>query len=243
MSASVQIQNLSLQYDGSDSKALNNLSFDIEQGAIFGLLGPNGAGKTSLISILSGLLKPSEGNAFIEGLSINKDREKLKQLIGVVPQEYALYPQLTARENLQFFGSMYGLRKAALKQGISEGLEKVKLTHFADKKISTYSGGMKRRINLLIGLLHRPKVLFLDEPTVGVDVQSKIAILDYLSALNQNGITIVYCSHILHEVQSFCSHVALLNHGEIKIIGKTSEVLKNEEDNLETIFLKNTATL
>lgn len=242
MSTSIQIQNLSLQYPGSDSKALNALTLEIEKGAVFGLLGPNGAGKTSLISILSGLIKPDTGDVIIEGFNLSRSREKIKQQIGVVPQEYALYPKLTAKENLVFFGSMCGVNKTILNQRIAEGLEKVKLTDYSDKKIETFSGGMKRRINLLVGLLHQPKVLLLDEPTVGVDVQSKKAILDYLTELNQLGMTIVYCSHILHEVQAFCTQVALLSQGEIKLMGNTQEVLQNEgeEQTLEAVFLKNT---
>lgn len=239
----IQIQNLSLQYENTDTRAIDKLSLEIKQRDIFGLLGPNGAGKTSLISILSGLIQPDSGTVFVDGIKLcNKNIGEIRQRIGVVPQEYALYPKLTAKENLRFFGSMYGVKKNNLKRRVDEGIDKMGLSKFANKKINTFSGGMKRRINLLAGLLHRPKLLFLDEPTVGVDVQSKRVIIDYLTELNQQGVTIVYSSHILHEAQDFCSRVVVLDSGIIQVLGKTKEILISEGKvkTLEEIFIEHT---
>jgi len=239
---SVEINTLSLKYKGTDFKAIDNLSLNIQKGEVFGLLGPNGAGKTSLISILTGLIKPDEGTVKIEGLETAKSIHKIRSLIGVVPQEYALYPKLTAKENLMFFGSMYGVKNPKLKKRINDGIAQMGLAKFANKRIDTFSGGMKRRINLLAGVLHRPQVIFLDEPTVGVDVQSKRVIIDYLSQLNEVGTTIIYSSHLLHEAQTFCTRVAIIDHGVIQIEGPTHEVLISEGrvKSLEEIFIENT---
>lgn len=239
---SIHIENLSHQYMGVDAKALKNLSLSIEEGDIFGLLGPNGAGKTTLISILTGLIPLQEGRVEIQGLDLVKNLAAIRKIIGVVPQEYALYPKLTARENLQFFGSLYGVSKGMLRQQIEEGLDKMGLSKYANRKIETFSGGMKRRINLLAGLLHRPQVLFLDEPTVGVDVQSKSLIMSFLKELSQEKMTLIYSSHILHEAQEFCTKVAVLDEGRIKLMGKTEEVLvsNGKTKTLEEIFLEYT---
>lgn len=162
----IQIEQLTKKYHGADFFSLDQVTFDIKTGEIFGLMGPNGAGKTTLISILCGLLKPTSGQFTIDGLRYANDASAIKKRIGVVPQEYALYPTLTARENLDYFGSMYGLKGADLKQKINNSLEFLGLLKFADKRIETFSGGMKRRINLIAGILHEPKVLFLDRKSV-----------------------------------------------------------------------------
>lgn len=242
MENSVEVIKLSLKYPGTDFKAINELSLTIKKGEVFGLLGPNGAGKTSLISILTGLIKPDAGTVKIEGLETSRKIHEIRSLIGVVPQEYALYPNLTAKENLMFFGSMYGVNKGELKQRINDGITQMGLEKFANKRIETFSGGMKRRINLLAGVLHQPKLILLDEPTVGVDVQSKRVIIEYLSNLNKLGTTIIYSSHLLHEAQLFCTRVAIIDHGEIQIEGPTQEVLISEGrvKSLEEIFIENT---
>lgn len=242
MERSIEIKNLTLKYPETDFNAIDDLSLSINKGDVFGLLGPNGAGKTTLISILTGLIKPNKGTVHIEGHEIKKNIKKIRTHIGIVPQEYALYPKLTAIENLQFFGSMYGVRRSTLKNRIDKGISEMELTKFANKRIDTYSGGMKRRINLLAGVLHRPDVIFLDEPTVGVDVHSKRHIIQYLKALNESGTTIVYSSHILHEAQSFCSRVAIIDNGSIKLEGPTQEVLlsNGKLKSLEEIFIENT---
>jgi len=238
----IDIKQLSKKYRGAEFFSVKDLSLKVEEGEIYGLLGPNGAGKTTLISMLTSLLKPTSGSFTINGLTFKENRNQLKQVIGIVPQEYALYPTLSAYENLQYFGSMYGIKGETLKKSINEHLEVMGLSKFANKKIATFSGGMKRRINLIAGILHQPKILFLDEPTVGVDVQSKNVIIDYLKLLNKQGTTIVYTSHHLNEAEIFCTHVAILDNGKIIIKGIPSELIKNQAgaNNLEDVFLAET---
>lgn len=235
----IVIEGISKQYKGSEKFSLTNLSLTIEEREIFGLLGPNGAGKTTLISILCSLIKPTSGSFTIDGLNYRKNKTQLKQLIGIVPQEYALYPSLSAYENLSYFGSMYGLKGEQLKQKVTNALDELGLLAFAHKKIDTFSGGMKRRVNLLASVLHQPKVLFLDEPTVGVDVQSKNVIIKFLKELNRQGTTIIYTSHHLNEAEHFCTRVAIIDSGEIKLEGKPEELIREREGthNLEDVFL------
>lgn len=235
----IQITSLSKKYKNAEMYSLNDLTLTINEGQIFGLLGPNGAGKTTLISMLCGLVKPTSGSFTINGMSYANNATKIKQFIGVVPQEYALYPTLTARENLHYFGSMYGLKGQDLKEKVIETLDLLGLLKFADKRIETFSGGMKRRINLIAGILHNPKIIFLDEPTVGVDVQSKNAIIDYLKYLNKNGTTIIYTSHHLSEAQDFCTDIAILDQGKIYAQGTPSGLISNTQNaqNLEDVFI------
>lgn len=238
----IQINQLSKKYKGAEFFSVKDLNLKVETGEIYGLLGPNGAGKTTLISMLTSLLKPTSGSFTVNGLNFKENKNELKQLIGIVPQEYALYPTLTAFENLEYFGSMYGLKGEILKNSILEHLEIMGLSKFATKKTATFSGGMKRRVNLIAGILHHPKVLFLDEPTVGVDVQSKNVIIDHLKFLNKQGTTIVYTSHHLNEAEVFCTRVAIIDQGEIVIKGIPSELIKGQEgaNNLEDVFLAQT---
>lgn len=235
----IEIQSLSKQYKDADFLSVDNLSLTVNKGEIFGLLGPNGAGKTTLISILCGLLKPTLGSFTINGYTYKNDTEAIKKTIGVVPQEYALYPTLTAYENLLYFGSMYGLKGKDLKQKINDSLQYLGLSKFANKKIDTFSGGMKRRVNLIAGLLHEPAVLFLDEPTVGVDVHSKNVIIDYLKQVNAKGTTIIYTSHHLAEAQDLCSHIAIIDNGQIIIQGTPNEIIEitHNAHTLEDVFL------
>ena len=235
----IEIQSLSKKYKEADFFSVNHLSLVVNKGDIYGLLGPNGAGKTTLISMLCGLLKPTLGSFTIEGHTYKDNSYAIKKTIGVVPQEYALYPTLTARENLAYFGSMYGLRSKDLKQRINDSLEYLGLIKFADKRIETFSGGMKRRINLIAGLLHEPSVLFLDEPTVGVDVHSKNVIIEYLKQVNAKGTTIIYTSHHLAEAQDLCSHIAIIDSGMILIKGTPQEIINitHGAQNLEDVFL------
>ncbi len=238
----LHIQKLSKKYKGADYFSVSNLDLDILKGEIFGVLGPNGAGKTTLISMLCSLIKPTSGTFTINNLDYINNKKELKQLIGIVPQEYALYPSLTAYENLSYFGSMYGLQGKILKKSIHLYLEKMGLLEFANKKIEIFSGGMKRRINLIASVLHQPKILFLDEPTVGVDVQSKNVIIDHLKQLNKEGTTIVYTSHHLNEAEHFCSRVAIIDNGKIILKGTPKElILSNEKaHNLEDVFIRYT---
>ncbi len=235
----IQIHQLSKKYKGADNFSVSDLDLSITDGEIFGLLGPNGAGKTTLISMLCSLIKPTSGTFKINKLTYQINRNELKQLIGIVPQEYALYPELTAFENLMYFGSMYGLKGKALKNQIKLAIERLGLSVFAHKKIDTFSGGMKRRINLIASILHNPKVLFLDEPTVGVDVQSKNVIIKYLQELNASGTTIIYTSHHLNEAEKFCDRVAIIDHGKIISIGKPKDLVANQKNanNLEDVFI------
>lgn len=238
----IQIHKLSKKYKSADFFSVSDLDLTIYEKEIFGLLGPNGAGKTTLISMLSSLLKPTSGAFTIHGLTFQENKNELKQLIGIVPQEYALYPSLTAYENLSYFGSMYGLKGETLRDNIHTHLKTLGLDHFAHKKIKNFSGGMKRRINLIASILHRPKVLFLDEPTVGVDVQSKNVIIDHLKALNASGTTIIYTSHHLNEAEYFCTRVAIIDHGKIVCKGLPKELIAAQENasNLEEVFLTRT---
>ncbi len=235
----ISIQNISKTYKNADKIALNDLSLEVQNGEIFGLLGPNGAGKTTLISILCGLIKPSSGSFEIDGLTYKKDSQKIKKIIGVVPQEYALYPTLTAYENLLYFGTMLGLSKTKIKDEVLNNLSQLGLADFAHKKVGTFSGGMKRRVNLIAGILHNPKILFLDEPTVGVDVQSKKVIMKQLLQLNKKGTTIIYTSHHLSEAEDFCSRVAIIDNGNIITQGTPSELIKKTPDatHLEDVFI------
>ena len=235
----IQIDKISKKYKTADVFSVSNLDLNISENEIFGLLGPNGAGKTTLISILCSLVKPTSGTFSIKGLNYRQNKNELKQLIGIVPQEYALYPTLTAFENLKYFGSMYGLHGKTLKNRINEHLEILGLSQFANKKIDTFSGGMKRRINLIASILHEPKVLFLDEPTVGVDVQSKNVIIEFLQNLNKKGTTIIYTSHHLNEAETFCTRVAIIDHGKLITKGKPADLISNHEGahNLEDVFL------
>jgi ABC-2 type transport system ATP-binding protein len=235
----IKIENLSKIYPGSDEPALDCICVRIPENEIFGLLGPNGAGKTTTIHILCGLLRPTSGEVTIDGLNLDRHRAQIRRIIGVVPQDIALYPTLTAWENLQFIGNMYGLKGKALRQRVEECLDMLGLLRFAGRKIKAYSGGMKRRINLIAGILHRPRLLFLDEPTVGIDVQSRTVILEYLKELNQSGTTVLYTSHYLEEAENFCTQIAILDHGRILVQGRPEELIDNKPEctNLESIFL------
>jgi ABC-2 type transport system ATP-binding protein len=235
----IQIRDLVKIYKGSEEAAIKGISLDIMKGEIFGLLGPNGAGKTTTISILCGLFRPTRGSVTIDGLDIHSNLNEIKKIIGVVPQDVALYPTLTAWENLTFFGNMFGLRGKLLHQRIAEGLAVFGLEKHADKRISACSGGIKRRINLIAGLLHDPKVIFLDEPTVGIDVQSRVVILDYLKELNKKDTTIIYTSHYMEEAEKLCTRVAIIDRGSIVSMGNPRELVAEHPEfkDLENIFL------
>ena len=235
----ITIEQISKKYKGADNFSLSNLDLFIAEKEIFGLLGPNGAGKTTLISILCSLIKPTSGSFSINGLTYQQNKNQLKQGIGIVPQEYALYPSLTAFENLKYFGSMYDLKGKSLTNKINNYLQILGLSQFDNKKIDTFSGGMKRRINLIASILHEPKVLFLDEPTVGVDVQSKNVIIKFLQDLNAKGTTIIYTSHHLNEAEAFCTKVAIIDHGKLITKGKPKELINKHKGahNLEDVFL------
>ena len=234
MSAILHVQNLVKNY--GDFKAVNGVSFDIEEGEIFSLLGPNGAGKTTTISMLSTLYKPTSGDATIGGHSITKDPMGVRGMIGVVPQDLALYEDLTARENLIFWGQMYNLSGKPLTMRVDEVLEQIGLTDKAKDRVKTYSGGMKRRVNIGVGLLHKPRLLFLDEPTVGIDPQSRRAILDAVKGLNKQGMTLLYITHYMEEAEELSDRVGIFDHGEMIAIG-TQKELTQQVGEAETLIL------
>jgi len=240
LTTAIEIRDLTKIYKGSDEPALNGINLKVSHGEIFGLLGPNGAGKTTTINILCGILGATSGHISISGMDARHNSEQIKKLIGVVPQDIALYPTLSARENLHFIGSMYGLKGKILTDRVRECLSVFGLEKFADRQIRTYSGGMKRRANLIAGILHQPHILFLDEPTVGIDVQSRNVIIEYLKQLNLQQTTIIYTSHYMEEAELLCSSIAIIDHGRIIIQGKPSEMIgsKPEYTNLESIFLQ-----
>ena len=208
----------------NDFTAVDGVSFAIQEGEMFSLLGPNGAGKTTTISMLSCLLVPTQGDAFIGGHSVSQDPMAVKKIIGVVPQDIALYEELSALENLHFWGRMYGMGGAALKLRVAEVLEQVGLADKAKQRVKTYSGGMKRRINIAVGLLHRPRLLFMDEPTVGIDPQSRRNILDSVKALNQQGMTVLYTTHYMEEAQELSQRVGIIDHGKLIALGTQQEL-------------------
>ncbi len=199
--------------------AVQGISFQIARGEIFSLLGPNGAGKTTTISMLSGLIEPSAGDAAIAGYSVRKDPQQVKAHIGVVPQELALYETISAHENLVFWGRMYGLGGNQLRERVQGALEIAGLSDRARERVEKYSGGMKRRLNIAIGLLHEPEVLFLDEPTVGIDPQSRRRILDTIKLLNQQGLTVLYTTHYMEEAEEISDRIGIIDHGKLIAVG------------------------
>ncbi len=234
MPSILDVKNLVKKY--GDFIAVNSISFDIQEGEIFSLLGPNGAGKTTTISILSTVYAPTSGEATIAGHSITREPMAVKQVIGVVPQEIALYEDLTARENLIFWGQMYGLSGKHLNSRVDEVLEQIGLTEKAKNRVRTYSGGMKRRVNIGVGLLHRPRLLFMDEPTVGIDPQSRRAILDTVKELNRQGMTVLYTTHYMEEAQELSHRVGIIDHGELIALG-TQKELTQQVGETETLLL------
>jgi len=235
----IEIHDLVKLYKGSEEPALSGISLAVAHGEIFGLLGPNGAGKTTTINILCGIIGATSGSVKISGMDSHHHRQEIKHHIGVVPQDIALYSTLSARENLLYIGSMYGLKGKALRDRVNDCLSVFGLEKFANRQIRTYSGGMKRRINLIAGILHQPKLLFLDEPTVGIDVQSRMVIIEYLKELNNQDTTIIYTSHYMEEAELLCSSIAIIDHGKIITQGRPSEMIgsRPEFSNLEHIFL------
>ena len=206
-------------------RAVDDVSFAVERGEIFGLLGPNGAGKTTIISILSCLVPPSAGSAWVAGYDVVAESLEVRNRIGVVPQEIALYQTLSARENLIFWGRMYGLSGATLAARADELIETVGLRERARTRIDTFSGGMKRRINIAVGLLHDPEVLFLDEPTVGIDPQTRRNLLDLAKELNEKGLTILYTTHYLEEAEFLCDRVGIVDRGRMIALGTQRELV------------------
>jgi ABC-2 type transport system ATP-binding protein len=205
-------------------KALENVSFNIEKGEIFGILGPNGAGKSTIVNILNTLVKPDKGDVIIDGVNIKGDGDIIKLIMGVVPQEIALYEELSAYENLMFWGGLYDIPKQELKANVNKTLEIVDLVNRKDDRIKTFSGGMKRRINIACSLLHNPRILVLDEPTVGVDPQNRNHIFEVIERLNNEGMTIIYTTHYMEEAERFCDKIAIIDVGRIIAQGTLKEL-------------------
>ena len=216
--------------------AVDDVSFDIQEGEIFSLLGPNGAGKTTTISMLSTLLAPTSGDALINGFSIKGDSMQVRKYIGIVPQEIALYDELSALENLNYWGKLYDLSGQELNHRVSEVLEQIGLSDRAKDRLKTYSGGMKRRVNIAAGLLHKPKLLFMDEPTVGIDPQSRRMILDMVKDLNQQGMAILYTTHYMEEAQELSNRVGIIDHGKLIAVG-TQEELTQQVGETDSIHI------
>ena len=221
--------------DGAEVQAVKGIDLKVRKGEIFSLLGPNGAGKTTTISMISGLVDPDRGDAIIGGYSITEEPIKAKCQLGVVPQEIALYNTLTGRQNLEFFGKMYDLRGSLLKERVDEVLEFVGLTERQKDKVENYSGGMKRRLNVGVGLLHEPDLVYMDEPTVGIDPQSRRRILDTVKELrDEREMTVLYTTHLMEEAQELSDRVGIIDHGEIIALGTQDELIQSvgEEDTL-----------
>ena len=233
----IDILNVSKRYNSNTYDSLKNISFKIKSGEIRGILGPNGAGKTTLISILCQLINPTNGKIIYNANS--KLLTGVKRSIGFVPQEFAFYHELTPVQNLKYFGSLYNLNKKDLDRNIWSILKSMNLLNFANKKINTFSGGMKRKINLALGLIHNPSIVFLDEPTAGVDIYNKRIIMRFLKEKHEQGVTIIYSSHDLNEAEKFCSHITLINKGKIVENGGTKDLLsKSNSSSLESFCLK-----
>jgi ABC-2 type transport system ATP-binding protein len=220
----IQVQDLHKNFE--DVYAVQGVSFDVRAGEIFSLLGPNGAGKSTIISMLACLLEPTQGDALVMGHSILRQPMAVKAAIGVIPQEIALYEDLSARENLNFWGKMYGLRGDALRQRVDEVLEVIGLTERQKGRVGKFSGGMKRRLNIGIALLHRPQVIIMDEPTVGIDPQTRRNILDNVKELNQRGMTVLYTTHYMEEAQELSNHIAIMDQGKVIAQGTHDELVK-----------------
>ena len=223
----IEVEGLRKQFDPPKGPvAVDDVTFSIEEGEIFSLLGPNGAGKTTTISILSCLLRPDGGDARVGGFSVSRQPEKVRELIGVVPQEIALYEDLSGRENLLFWGRMYGMNGTELNTRVDEVLELIGLVDRQKDRVDKYSGGMKRRVNIGAALLHKPRLLYLDEPTVGIDPQSRRAILDGVKDLNRNGVTVLYTTHYMEEAQELSDRVGIMDQGKMIALGTQADLVR-----------------
>ncbi|GAB2695816.1 ABC transporter ATP-binding protein [Mucilaginibacter koreensis] len=233
----VHIENLGFRYPQQSGVHFSGLNLEVQQGERFGLFGPNGAGKTTLMSLMTGLLEAQQGSITLAGYPVGR-KGTVNQLFGFVPQDFSFYHELSPAENLEFFGAWAGLGKVQILTRIDELLQVLGLTEVKNKPVQHFSGGMKRRVNLAIGVIHQPQVLFLDEPTVGVDVQTRHAIITYLKELNNRGTTLIYTSHQLSEAQELCRQIALIDEGKIIAQGQTEDLLiQYQQQNLEGLFI------
>lgn len=215
-----------LQKRYGELRAVDGISFDVPEGELFGFLGPNGAGKTTTLSMICGLLKPDGGRVIINEIDVWQSPKAAKRILGLVPQDVALYEELSARENLRFWGSLYELSSRELKSNMDKWLDRVGLTDRANDAVSKYSGGMKRRLNLAVGMIHNPKIVLLDEPTVGIDPQARNTILDIIREIAREGTTILFTTHHLEEAEMLCERIAIMDHGRILQTGSVGELAK-----------------
>jgi len=229
MTLAIDVSNLHKKY--GNHTALNSISFQVRPGICFGLLGPNGAGKSTTMKIISGILQPNSGALRVFGIDAVKEAAKVRNIIGYVPQGITLYEKLSAYDNLKFFGEMYGLRGSQLKERISTVLTQVGLLDRAKDAVGTFSGGMMRRVNIAAALLHRPKLLVLDEPTVGIDPQSRNHIFEMIRKLKQEGVSIIYSTHYMEEVEALCEELAIIDHGSVIAQGVLHELLMQHGTN------------
>ena len=233
----IQIEGLSFRYPGAVRDAIRDLSLQINRGSLFGLLGPNGSGKTTLISILTGLLSPTRGTVLIDGRTLPEQAGEIQAFSALVPQDYAFYPRLSVQDNLRFFGAALAIPAPELRARLAEAVATTGLEAFQQARAEHLSGGLKRRLNLAIGLLNRPQLLFLDEPTVGIDPQSRNFILESIRRINAAGTTVVYTTHYMEEVESLCDEIGILDDGRLLARGTLSELLNDTDGQALTINL------
>ncbi len=237
-SLAVAIENLGFRYPGNEKISYTGLNLKITRGERFGLFGPNGAGKTTLMNLMTGVLVADTGSISLMGEQVGRNNKKANSLFGFVPQDFSFYHELSPVENLEFFGAWAGLNKLQIQQRTDELLQILGLEDVRHKAVDKFSGGMKRRVNLAIGVIHSPQILFLDEPTVGVDVHTRHAIMDYLQKLNNAGTTLIYTSHQLSEAEDLCTHIAFVDAGKIIAEGDIDDVLAaHRHETLEELFI------
>ena len=239
----IEVKDLRKIYTGKKAieevKAVDGISFSIPKGEIFGLLGPNGAGKTTIINILCGLINQTEGEVFVGGYDIKKELNKIKELIGVCPQQAALYKQLNAKENIEFFGNLYLMKREVINERMEKFLELLGLSKTGNKSTKKYSGGMLRQLNLIVALISDPPILFLDEPTVGMDPRVRRTTWKFISSLKETNKTVILTTHYIEEAEALCDRVAIIDYGKLITIGTPRELIKkNNSENLEEVFLK-----
>jgi ABC-2 type transport system ATP-binding protein len=237
----IEVKHLKKYFKGKYEtvKAVDDISFDIKKGELFGFLGPNGAGKTTTINMLSGLLKPTEGNAIIGGYDVLKNLNKVKELIGICPQEPAIFKFLNGKENIELFGNLHLMQKEQLKERTQYLLKKLDLVEASKRKTKGYSGGMIRRLNLIIALINDPKIAFLDEPTVGMDPRARRTTWEFIGAFKNTNKTIILTTHYIEEAEALCDRVAIIDYGKLIEIGSPQELMKKYQSNdLEGVFLK-----
>ncbi len=234
---SIIIEHLVKKYP--DVTAVDDLGLKVSKGELFGLLGPNGAGKTTTINILCGLLKPTSGTVIVGGYDVQKEPAKVKELIGVCPQDTPVYTYLTGKENAEFFGNLHGMPKEKLKKNVNELLQKLDLVDDSKRRVGKYSGGMKRRLNLIMALVHDPEIAFLDEPTVAMDPQSRHAVWEFIRDLKKKGKTVILTTHYMEEAETLCDRVGIIDHGKLIALGAPTDLMrKYNSKNLEDVFIQ-----